>query len=347
MTNDLQRDFMQSVGPPCGSGFKNIFLATDFSAASQVAFRASLRLCQIFHAALHILNVVECAGLPFAEYGERSVNEDRLYQNAELSLDDLLLGARRAGIRCEGTVELGIPHQVILKNLGDQDIDLVVLGTKSIRGFERLVFGSTAEGILRKALCPVFTLGSQANEWGLEMHHPAGPIIFATDFHLSTVEAMRYATTFSKVMDLPLHRLHVLPRALEDGTGKGAVPLIITEALQHLSATDGDGSKPSVCAVTYGSEISNAVVGYARKQDAKLIVLGVRRSSLMAAHVTAHIAYRIIAEAPCPVLTIAFPLPVEMCTKNTMPTIQMDSTSAVSILQGFTRATEGSVSRRL
>ena len=63
-----------------------------------------------------------------------------------------------------------------------------------------------------------------------------------------------------------------------------------------------------ICAVTYGIEISNAVVDYARTRAARLIILGVRRATLAASHAPAHIAYRIITEATCPVLTMAFPI---------------------------------------
>ena len=45
---------------------------------------------------------------------------------------------------------------------------------------------------------------------------------------------------------------------------------------------------------------------YAREHNAKLIVLGVRQASLAATHTPAHIAYRIVTEAPCPVLTMSF-----------------------------------------
>jgi hypothetical protein len=37
-----------------------------------------------------------------------------------------------------------------------------------------------------------------------------------------------------------------------------------------------------------------------------MIVLGVRQASLLASHVPEHITYRIITEANCPVLTMAF-----------------------------------------
>jgi len=47
------------------------------------------------------------------------------------------------------------------------------------------------------------------------------------------------------------------------------------------------------------------VVDYAKQHDAQLIVLGVRQTSMLASHLPAQIAYRMITEAPCPVLTIA------------------------------------------
>ena len=48
------------------------------------------------------------------------------------------------------------------------------------------------------------------------------------------------------------------------------------------------------------------MVEYAKQHKAKLIVLGVRKASLADSHAPLHIAYRIITEAGCPVLTMAF-----------------------------------------
>ena len=59
-----------------------------------------------------------------------------------------------------------------------------------------------------------------------------------------------------------------------------------------------------VCSVTYGSEISNAVVDYARQQGASVIFLGVRRASIFSPDDPLPIVFRIITEAPCPVITI-------------------------------------------
>jgi nucleotide-binding universal stress UspA family protein len=200
----------------------------------------------------------------------------------------------------------GIPSVTILETLTSDAIDLAVLGTNALHGFERLVFGSTAEVVLRKASCPVLTVGPQASN-ARRASQIKSPVVFATDFHLTTTHAICYASAICKVTRSPLHCLHVLPRTLEGGSRRHDVTLqIMTEALKHVANESGTTIDPPVCAITYGSEISNAVVDYARQQKAKLIVLGVRQASIVASHVPAHIAYRIITEASCPVLTMAF-----------------------------------------
>jgi nucleotide-binding universal stress UspA family protein len=133
-----------------------------------------------------------------------------------------------------------------------------------------------------------------------------GPVIFATDFHFTTIHAMRFAACFSQLTASPLHCLHVMPRTLEACTQCQVVPSIMSEALQQLANESGLVVGAPICATTYGCEVSCGVVDYAREQKAKLIVLGVRKASLEASETHLHIAYRIITEAPCPVLTMAF-----------------------------------------
>jgi nucleotide-binding universal stress UspA family protein len=285
-----------------------VLLATDFSAASRAAFQAALVLCLSFLADLYILNVFEYANGNPPESGGMLLELDSFYHDAEQCLDDLIQEARRSGIKCEGKIGSGTPHSTILETAETEHVDVIALGTRSIHGFERLVFGSTAEAVLRTATCPVFTVGPRAASQRPGEEACPGAVVFATDFHDTTTEALEIAGSFCSSLNLSLHCLHVLPRGLEGNFHRGIIPVIITEALQHLAGTVESKVGPPVCAVTYGSEISSAVVDYARANKARLIVLGVRRASLTASHIPAHIAYRIIAEAPCPVLTLAFPL---------------------------------------
>jgi nucleotide-binding universal stress UspA family protein len=285
--------------------FNKILLATDFSAASQAAFQTALDVCTAFRASLSILHVFEYANAIPPETGGQLLELDSFYESARSSLDRLVQEARRSGVACEATMGSGIPSLTIRETITSNAIDLAILGTNALHGFERLVFGSTAEVVLRKASCPVLTVGPQAAN-APRADQIKSPVVFATDFHLTTTHAICYAAAICKATRSPLHCLHVLPRTLEGSSRRHITLQIMTEALKHVASESGTTIDPPVCAITYGSEISNAVVDYARQQKAKLIVLGVREASMVTSHVPAHIAYRIITEASCPVLTMAF-----------------------------------------
>jgi nucleotide-binding universal stress UspA family protein len=64
-------------------------------------------------------------------------------------------------------VRTGFPRQEILATLEEREVDLVVLGTHGRSGFDRLVLGSIAAGVLRGAGCNVLLVppgGEEAEE---------------------------------------------------------------------------------------------------------------------------------------------------------------------------------------
>ncbi|MBB5060958.1 nucleotide-binding universal stress UspA family protein [Granulicella aggregans] len=292
---------------PSDLSFKSVLLATDFSDTSRAVFNKALQLCLSLDASLSILHIFEYASCSTPYSGSNSNEADRYYERARRSLDTFEQTARTAGVRCTSSIETGIPSSAILDTIVANHIDLAILGTRSIRGVERLVTGSAAEAVFRKAPCPVLTVGPHIREVP-DTSQLGSPVIFATDFHIGTIDAIAYAAFFSSLMAAPLHCLHVLPLILAGAAKSPDVPQVITEALRYISAKDGRAIEPPICATAYGNEISKTVIDYANQHHARLIVLGIRKAPMLASHLPAHIAYHIIAEAPCPVLTMAFAL---------------------------------------
>jgi len=296
---------MQTSATDTIPSFERVLVATDFSAASKAAFRTALDTCVSFGASLTILHAFEYAEMAPPDTGGLLLEMQGLRECCQENLVELCEQATKAGVNCETILENGVAATCILATIEAKHIDLAVLGTNPLHGFERLVFGSTAETVLRKAPCPVLTVGPRVTTCCKDSK-PDGPVIFATDFDFTTMHAIRFAACFANLTGAPLHCLHVLPRTLEAGSHSEIVPSIMAEALHQLAVESGVIIAPPVCATTFGSEISYAVVDYARQHNARLIVLGVRQASLLASHVPEHITYRIITEGNCPVLTMAF-----------------------------------------
>ena len=289
--------------------FKRILLATDFSPASVAAGRVALELASELGAALCLLHIAEPPMLGPGQAGLAG-EIDAGYQRAEASLLELQATATELGLTCEAHLAHGPAAPGILAAMSKYKASLAVLGTRALRGLERLCFGSTAEAVLRQAECPVITVGPRAAALlgstlpvGLA---PSGPVVFATDFDPATMDAIRFASTMCAATHSPLHCLHVLPRSLESAPDQHAMKQILTEALHQVARESGAVLPFPVCATSYASEVSNAVVEYADRQHARMLVLGVRQASMLHSHLPPHVAYRIITESTCPVLTMAF-----------------------------------------
>lgn len=295
---------METAASESTPSFDRVLIATDFSSASQSAFQTALEVCALVHGSLLVLHVFEKSDVAVPESGGSLLEIQGRQEKCAVSLEELRVQAAAAGVECETVLQEGIASSSILQALEENRIDLAIIGTNAPHGFDRLVFGSTAESVLRKAKCPVLTVGPRVARQAPKSN--TGPVVFATDFEYSTIRAIRYAAYLSNRTSAPLHCVHVLPRTLEGGTQADVVPQIMSEALHQLATESGVVIEPPTCATTFGSEISYAVVDYARQHNARLIVLGVRQASLLASDVPEHITYRIIAEASCPVLTMAY-----------------------------------------
>ena len=72
-----------------------------------------------------------------------------------------LLSTPGASAQCVDPVT-GEPAAAIVEFARSENVDLIVMGTHGRTGFSRLLMGSVAEAVVRKAPCPVLTLKEPA-----------------------------------------------------------------------------------------------------------------------------------------------------------------------------------------
>ena len=290
-----------------------VLLASDFSYASRDALVEAVDLCRSLGARLTILHAFNFPDVVLPQSGIDLVDLADLAQfrlEEQRRLDALVEEANSAGLRCTGLLVTGSVSWAIEQAVAETRVDLVVLGTRGLAGIDRVFLGSTTEEALRELSCPVLSVGRHLRPHLAGIKAPRGPVIFATDFHASTVPAVQQAKLFANAWKVPLHCLNVLPETMRTASTAEVtpqiIPQIITEALHRLLLRN-TAEAFSVCAVTYGKVVADAVVRYAEDVNASLVVLGVKHASALAAHLPAHTAYQIVRDAPCPVLTQAFP----------------------------------------
>jgi len=141
--------------------FNNILFATDFTEFSEYAFDYALTLAKEFNAKLIILHVIN-QPLGLQDYYALQTSFDTIMQEVEKSAEkmmDKFCDKKLSGYdNYEKFIVSGIPDLEILNKAGAEKVDLIVIGTHGRVGVDRFLFGSTAEKVVRKALCPVMTV---------------------------------------------------------------------------------------------------------------------------------------------------------------------------------------------
>ncbi|HKA04796.1 MAG TPA: universal stress protein, partial [Acidimicrobiales bacterium] len=131
---------------------------TDFSDRSTHALRLAGALARDYGARLIVLHVAEMPAVPYAEGVIPPVDPDDVVRVARHQLE--LLDAPVTGHPVERHLEVGDPIDTILGVAHDLPADLIVMGTHGRTGLRRLLMGSVAEQIVRRATCPVLTMTS-------------------------------------------------------------------------------------------------------------------------------------------------------------------------------------------
>ena len=148
------------VVPADDFSFKRILCAVDFSGCSLAALRYATTLAASSGAHVTALNVMEW--LPVAydpllgpatdltgyQMAAEALGRQRLHNAiVELALENV-----------EEVVGAGKPHHEILRTAEERHTDLIVLGIHGRNPVGRMLFGSTAEPVVRRAACPVLTV---------------------------------------------------------------------------------------------------------------------------------------------------------------------------------------------
>lgn len=134
---------------------KNIVLATDFSDYASDATRYAVSIARDTGATVHVVHTVEdpphSADRGFGGFEA----EGEVESDAEQTLAKVELPAEVPVVR---KLLHGAPDAEIVKYAKEVGADLVVLGTHGHTGLMRVLLGSVAESVVRKAHCPVLTV---------------------------------------------------------------------------------------------------------------------------------------------------------------------------------------------
>ena len=141
--------------------FSKVLVPIDFSNYSKNALRYALNFAQHFNSTIYLIYVVEPVIYP-SDFSMGQVTfpvaDVEMNERAKNELENLARNEIGTKIEVETIIKTGKPFVEINETASELDIDLIIIATHGHTGMEHLLFGSTAEKVVRKAPCPVLTL---------------------------------------------------------------------------------------------------------------------------------------------------------------------------------------------
>ena len=144
--------------------WRRMLVPLDFSLTSLRALTVAAALAKQSRARLNLLNVVETN--PYATGMEGAVlvmPDSELVNRAKKELPRIARRLVPKSVQIAALVKQGRAADVIVETAEEKGIDLIVLSTQGHTGIERLLMGSTAEGVVRHAKCPVLVVRKTRN----------------------------------------------------------------------------------------------------------------------------------------------------------------------------------------
>ena len=140
---------------------KKILFATDFSEGSSNSLPYAVDFAKRYGAKLYFVHVIYDVAKTSGWYVPH-VSMDELYKdmekNAKAQLEKSFIEEMRGFKDVENVVLKGTPYEELAHFAEENKIDLIVIGTHGRKGLDRMLFGSTAEQVVRLAPCPVLTV---------------------------------------------------------------------------------------------------------------------------------------------------------------------------------------------
>ena len=293
-----------------------ILCPVDFSEFSGPALERAVRLGNWFGARVVVLLVIPFVipagvGLSYCP-APLEVSRTQREQVAQ-GIADLVAPLLGEGAPIETKVLQGDPWRVIQEEAEALPADLLVMGTHGRSGFERLLLGSVTEKVLRRAPCPVLTVGQ------VSAHPRAGPlfrrILCAADLTQASGHTLDVALSLATENDARITLLHVV-ESLPGNAGAGLYPTVpgigslrrdlIDQARAELRKGVPDAAR-SFCDVSERVESGAAwseILRVADEVDADLIVMGAHTRGAVTRMFFGSTSSHVVRRATCPVLVI-------------------------------------------
>lgn len=280
---------------------KRILYATDFSEVSLALLPLVSTIAHRYGSRVFVVNVWTPGPYTMISPEAAGVLQRKDEREIQAKTRQLLNTKELTGLSATAIVKSGHPAQELSRLAREKNIDLAILATHGRTGLKHLLMGSVAEELFRNLACPVLTVGPNVSKRSIE-ETEIKHILFPTDLSDESRAVFPYLASLASDYRASLTLLHVLP--VETATNPDAKSLAepLRQEMLSIFSSHIDPRCPAEFVIDFGDTVER-ILAHAQTGTADLIGLGVRQAGELITHFRKTVAYRVVLQAPCPVLT--------------------------------------------
>jgi nucleotide-binding universal stress UspA family protein len=287
----------------------SLVVATDFSPAADRAIEHAAVIARTHGSLIRLVHVSAFfEGVPDG-VGRFEEQRAEALESSAKRLESVAARLRADGLKAQAVcLDQPGPARTILEDAEAFGADLIVLGTRGLTGWRRVLFGSTARRVVEHASCPVLIVHEDDAPTSRERK-----VVVATDFSACARQALARGAAMVR---LGAGDSVVLCHAVDIGTfaAPAQAPFNIVE-YQEVFCREAErqlGKEAEALAgAAFGcrTEVlrgmpAQRLVAFAGEIDADLVIAGGVGSSAVAHLLLGSTAERLVSWAPCPVLIV-------------------------------------------
>jgi nucleotide-binding universal stress UspA family protein len=287
--------------------YDRILFPTDGSDAAAAAVEHVLDVAAAHDATLHVLVVADTTQDSVVRVGGEVV--DALEREGTRVTEAVADRARERGVDVVTEVLQGEPAATIVDYADAREMDLVVVPTHGRTGIERLLVGSTAARVVRRATVPVLTLRPDSDPPA----YPYRTVLVPTDGSGGAAAALSAGIEVAAATGAALHVLSVVEATslgvdvrseLQSDALESAAEEVVADAVADAEAA---GVESVTGAVEGGTSVERTIRAYVDDHGVDLVVAGTHGRTGLDRYVLGSVAEALVRRSAVPVVTVRRP----------------------------------------
>lgn len=275
---------------------RKILIPYDFSETAALALEHGVFLAKLYRAEITMLHIIETVTFTSAiahAFSSKSEFESKVEESAISKLQEIAEGIHhKSSIRVNVKAEVGRIYKKIVEVANDEDMDLILMGTHGVSGFQEFLMGSNAFRVVSDSPCPVITVQTHSSKVGFK------DIILPLDDSFPSRQKVPFCVEIASKYNAVVHILGLMTDKEADFERKFKIKVEQVEEYLEKHGIE------YTTKLMHTDNLANSSMKYAQEIDADLLVIMTEQEPTITGLFLGTYAQQVVNHSKVPVMSV-------------------------------------------